>query len=387
MTRMELINFSELTSGYRDRMRRLAIIDPLVELERKRHTDANGTPIDMRGIGMLTLLFFFERRLSREYKTGVEHLTQFLLEMTRTTYTIDRPEMEIIAWMMVTTFRPSTGKKRSFTFFNWETKQEDTIEYSILKDNDFDAKTETQYYTLDDDGLELLFATKEFYSEFQISINQLLLKQQIKKGEFHSALRQIREMELDVDTLRESLEKMRLEILRSIVSEDTFERYKKLLDDAYLRFEREDEEFKALTQFIKETRDALYSGDVKEKEEKSYELIVKIAKELEEVHYAHTRLLELTSELRTTALTTAQESLYYTGVQSFNFDQDIVSNILSKPLSPDKMKGVTHPFLRVEQNEFWSPLTVFAEQNIMEEREEPVIETFVDVAEDEDLTT
>src|SRR5690625_4758509 len=191
---MELIDFADLTSGYRDRMRRLAMIDPLNELERKRHTDMNGTPIDMRGMGMLTLLFFFERRLTREYRTGVEHLTQFLMEMTRSIYKIDSQEMEQIARMLITTFRPSSGKKRSFSFFNWETKQEETIEYSIIKDNDFDPKTQTQYYTLDEDGLELLFATKEFYSEFQISINQLLLKQQIKKGEFNGELRQIREM-------------------------------------------------------------------------------------------------------------------------------------------------------------------------------------------------
>lgn len=384
---MDTIAYSDITSGYRDRMRRLALIDPLTELERKRPTDENGETIDMRGLGMLTLLFFFERRLTREYKTGAADLTAFLIEMTRDTYKIEKPQMEQIARTMITTFRPSTGKKRTYTFFNWETKQEEKIEYSILKDNDFDAKTQTQYYTLDEDGLELLFATKEFYSEFQISINQLLLKQQIKKGEFHGALRQIREMELDVDTLRENMEKMKLEILRSIVSEETFERYKNLLEETHLRFEREDEEFKALTQFIKETRDTLYTGDTKEKEQKSYHLIVKISKELEHVHYEHARLLELTAELRTTALATAQESLYYTGIRSFNFDQDIVSTILAKPLHPDKMKGIIHPFLKVEENAQWSPLSVFAEQNIIEDRPEQEAETFAEVNEDgEDAT-
>src|SRR5699024_4679589 len=154
---------------------------------------------------------------------------------------------------------PSTGKKRTYSFFNWETNSEDAIDYSILKDNDFNAKTQQQYYKLDEDGLELLFARKEFYSEFQISINQLLLKQQIKKGQFHSALRQIREMEIDVDTLREKMEKMRVEILRTIVSEETFTRYKKLLEETNDRLEIEDEEFKALQQFIQETRDMIYS--------------------------------------------------------------------------------------------------------------------------------
>src|SRR5690625_1705622 len=154
---METINRQELTSGYRERMRRLALMDSLVELERKRVTDQQGKPLDMRGIGMLTLLFFFERRLTREYKTGVRHLTLFLRDMMVDTYIIDQDQIESIARTMITTFRPTSGVKRKFKFFNWETNEEEMIEYTILKDNDFDVRTNTQYYTLDEDELELLF--------------------------------------------------------------------------------------------------------------------------------------------------------------------------------------------------------------------------------------
>ncbi|GGH70610.1 hypothetical protein GCM10010978_05710 [Compostibacillus humi] len=381
---MEFLDLQELTKGYRERMRRLALLDPLVELQRKQTVDAQGKEIDMLGLGLNTLLFFFERRLSREYKTGVHHLAQFLRKLTENVYILEEKTYESLARTMIQTFRPSSGKKRSFSFYNWETKQTEDIEYSILKDNDFDLKTNTQYYTLDEDGLELLFATKEFYSEFQISINQLLLRQQIAKGEFHGALRQIREMEMDVETLKEQMEKVKLEILRSIVSEETFERYKKLLEDTYFRLEREDEEFKELKMFIRETSDALYADDVRQKEVKSYELLIQITKELEKVHYEHGRLLEITADLKNTALVTAQESLYYTGIQSFNFDKDIVSTILAKPLPPDVMKGVLHPFFKVEENRFWSPLTVLEEQNITEEREDHGATEFLEARSEEE---
>jgi len=39
-----------------------------------------------------------------------------------------------------------------------------------------------KYYTLDEDGLELIFATKEFYTEFSLSISQLILRKQLEKG-------------------------------------------------------------------------------------------------------------------------------------------------------------------------------------------------------------
>lgn len=373
----------ELTSGYRERIRRLALFDPLFELDRKREQDQENKSIDMKGLGLLTLLFFFEQKLLRQYKTGVMHLADFLQKLTKELYRLEEPAYEKLARTLIQTFRPTTGKKRSYPFYNWEENCEGFIEYSILKANDFDVKTNTQYYTLDEDGLELLFATKEFYSEFQLSINQLMLRKQLDKGEFKGALRQISEMRIDVESLEERLMKLKQEIQRSIVSEETFERYKHLLEDIYDRLTREDEEFKELRQFVKETRERLYSKDIHQKEKKTYELVLRITRELESVHYEHSRLLQQTYSLKNTTLLTAQESLYYTGIQSFNFNQDIVSHIISTPLPMETMKGVLHPFLKVTQKEFWSPLTVLAEQNISEGREEKQINTFIEVNDQE----
>ncbi|MFB6467025.1 replicative DNA helicase [Cytobacillus sp. Hz8] len=376
---MDKLDIQDITNGYRERVRRLALFDPLYELDRKREQDQAEHMIDMKGLGLLTLLFFFEQKLMRQYKTGAKHLARFLKELTESQYCLDEADYERIARTIIQTFRPTTGRKRSYSFFNWEVNQEEVIEYSILKANNFDIKTNSQYYTLDEDGLELVFATKEFYSEFQLSINQLMLRKQLDKGEFKGALRQINEMRIDVESLEERMTRLKHEIQRSIVSEETFERYKQLLEDIYGRLAREDEEFKELRQFVKETRERLFSKDVHKKEKKTYDLILTITRELESVHYHHSRLLEQTFALKNTTLITAQESLYYTGIQAFNFDQDIVSTIISTPLPLEAMAGVLHPFFKVEENETWSPLTVLAEQNITEDRAERVEQSFISV--------
>lgn len=377
------MDIEEITIGYRERMERLALFDPLYELERKRETDKEEILIDIKGLGLLSLLFFFDQKLMRQYKTGVKQLAQFLKKLTESRYRLENEEYERLARMIIQTFRPTTGKKRSYRFFNWETGQEETFEYSILKANNFDVKTNTQFYTLDEEGLELVFATKEFYSEFQLSINQLMLRKQLEKGEFKGALRQINEMRIDVESLEERIIKLKYEIQRSIVSEDTFERYKELLEDINGRLTREDEEFKELRQFVKETRERLYSKDVHRKEKKTYDLILTITRELESVHYDHTRLLEQTFTLKNTTLVTAQESLYFTGIQAFNFDQDVISKIISTPLPIEAMTGVLQPFLKVEENPLWSPLTLFADQNITEEREEKIEHGFFEVDKDD----
>ncbi|WP_079504797.1 replicative DNA helicase [Mesobacillus jeotgali] len=369
---MELNELTEVTSGFKERMRRLALFDPLYELERKKMKDQLDQPIDMKGLGLLSLLFFFEQKIMRKMKTGTKDLAKFLQRISARQYTLDIQTCEEIATAIIMTFRPATGKKRSYSFFNWEEFKEDELEYSLLKANNFDSITNTQYYTLDEDGLELVFATKEFYSEFQLSINQLMLRKQLEKGEFKGALRQINEMRIDVESLNERMLKLRHEIQRSIVSEETFDRYKQLLEDIHARLERENEEFTELRQFVKETKDRLYEKDYHKKEAKTYKYVLEITNHLEEVHYEHSRLLEQSIELKNHTLKAAQESLYYTGIDAFNFDQDINAKIIGTPLPLEAMKGLLHPFLHVQQEQSWSPLTLFAEQNIREEREESV---------------
>ncbi|GAA0337604.1 hypothetical protein GCM10008967_29830 [Bacillus carboniphilus] len=376
---MELNEISDITSGFRERMRRLALFDPLYELERKKVKDLKEQPIDMKGLGLLTLLFFFEQKIMRNHKVGTMDVAKFLQKVTESRYYLDGQLYVEISSSIIEIFRPTHGKKRSYSFYNWETLQEDRLEYSLLKANTFDSKTNTQFYTLDEDGLELIFATKEFYSEFQLSINQLMLRKQLEKGEFRGALRQINEMRIDVEALNERMIKLRHEIQRSIVSEETFERYKQLLEDIHARLERENEEFSELRQFVKETKDRLYEKDYHQKEKKTYAYVLEITKQLESVHYEHSRLLEQSIELKNHTLKAAQESLYYTGIDAFNFDQDITARVISSPLPLEAMKGLLHPFLHIHQEQIWSPFTIFAEQNIREDREEKVDYGFIEI--------
>ncbi|EGL83234.1 hypothetical protein CathTA2_1206 [Caldalkalibacillus thermarum TA2.A1] len=370
---------ASITAGYRERISRIALFDPLFELTRKTGTDANGKSIDYFGLGLLTLLFFFENMLMRNRRVGVKALSEYLYATTHDQYDLDLPAYEKIAREIITTFRPPHGKKRARSFFNWETKQEEHIQYAILKADQFDPITNSQYYTLDEQGLELVFATKEYYSEFQLSIHQLVLRKQLEKGEFANALRQIDEMRVEVQNLHQRMVKMRHEIQRNIVSEETYTRYKKILEDVYLRLEREHDEFNELRSFVEATRQRLHYEAAADTEQRSYQYIVQIARELDEVHHEHRQLLQESVELKTTALQAAQESLYYVGIDSFNFSQEIVSRAVSSPLPVKALKGLAAPFLFVHHERTWSPWTVFAEQRLDDEQDEEMETGFIDV--------
>ena len=360
----------ELTTGYGERFTRIALFEPFQDLKRKTIRDEKNKKIDVAGMGLLCLLYFFEQKLVRNTKAGVREFAAFLEMKTNAVYELSSGQWESLSRDVLQVFRPSTGKRYSVAYMDWESGQEKTVSFSYFKANTFDVKTNAQYYSLDDDGLELVFATKEFYSEFQLSINQLLLRKQLEKGEFTGALRQINEMRIDVESLEERMVHLTHELKRNITSEETFQRYSRLIEDILLRLSLEHEEFEALQTFVNETKDRLYYKDHTKKEQEAYALILKISTRLEEVHHQHADLLHACTDLKTSALQAAQEALYFVGIDSFNFDQDITSRIISTPLALTSMKGLVSPFLSLEHAEIWSPLKLFSRQQVRDHTEE-----------------
>lgn len=371
---------------YKERMERIILFDPLYILRNKTKKDNQGRPIDYHGLGLLTLLYFFENMLIRNKKTGSQELAVFLQTLNEGEIDLTPEEYLQLARDIIDIFRPSGGKKHSREFYNWETRSTDEVVYSILKTTDYDSVLNKQYYTLDEQGLELVFATKEFFSEFQLSINQLILRKQLEKGEFVGALRQIDEMRINVESLRERMDHIHSEIQRSIVSDKTYERYKNILEDINLRLRREHEEFEELKSFVKDTKVRLGYEFVGEKERKTYELVLKIDYQLGEVHDTHSQLLIESIELKNTALQAARESLYYTGIQSFNFEHEIVQKIVSTPLPVDICRVIANPFLQMEQFQGWSPLAIFAPQRIEKDEILANTKTFAQIEEDEKET-
>ncbi|MBK1813187.1 replicative DNA helicase [Clostridium sp. YIM B02505] len=379
------INIGNVVENYRERIQRLALFDPLYALSRKGMKDDKGKEVDYFSFGLLTLLFFFENMLIRNKKTGVKELALFLQELSKDEITMNIVGYERVARTIIDTFRPPTGKRNSKSFFNWETKQQETVQYSILKAAKADLETNTQYYTLDEQGLELIFATKEYFNEFQLSINQLVLRKQLEKGEFSGALRQIDEMNLDVKNLQDRIVRIKHEVNRSIVSNETYERYKNIIEDINNRLQMEDEEFEELKTFVTETREKIAGDLSKDEDRKAYELIIKIDKELGEVHYNHRMLFKDSIILKTSALQAAQESLYYVGIDSFNFNQEITSRVFSSPIPLNETRLLIEPFLYLEKSKVWSPLAVFSQQRIEKTDKSENTQDFLAVTSDEEM--
>ncbi|MDP4142993.1 MAG: replicative DNA helicase [Bacillota bacterium] len=379
------INISSVTENYRERIQRLALFDPLYKLENKNSKDNSNKPIDYFSLGLLTLLFFFENMLMRNKKTGVRELALFLQELNQGEIDLDEEGFEKAARTIIEVFRPPTGKRNARSFYNWETRREEVVQYSILKADKADLATNIQYYTLDEQGLELIFATKEYFNEFQLSINQLVLRKQLEKGEFVGALRQIDEMSLDVKNLQDRMLRIKHEINRNIVSNETYERYKNIIEDVNMRLQRENEEFEELQSFVKDTKEKIGNELTDDKDRKTYDLIVQIDRELDQVHYEHRLLLKESIVLKTSALQAAQEALYFVGIDSFNFNQELTSRLFASPLPLDSARRLVEPFLYLEKFSAWSPLTVFSHQRLESAEKQKKADDFLTLPVEEEI--
>lgn len=379
---MENLTYNNMLTGYKDRVTRIALFDIFASLDKKQLKDENNKPLDFFGLGLLSLLFFFESRLMRIKKRGTYELAAFLEDVTEGKLYTEREGYNLLAKTIIEVFRPSGGKRNKRLFMNYETGERDVIEYAILKADDWDTKRKIQYYTLDEQGLELIFATKEYFSEFQISISQMMLRKQLEKGEFLGALRQVDEMRISVNTIKDNIYRIKHDIQRNITSEDTYSRYKELISDINGRLRQEEDEFIELSKFIKETKGYLDSSiQAMEKDQKALGLLVRIDNELAHVHYLHSTLLSESIELKTTALEAASESLYYAGITSFNFDQELARAMTSVPIPFMESRRLVKPFLKLEYFETWSPLAVFSSQQQDNNNNDNQDSTFIDIDE------
>jgi len=366
--------------GYKERVGRIALFDIFSNIEKKQKKDNAGKTIDYFGLMLLSLLFFFEDMLSRENKAGVRELSLYLKESTQDFYKLEDKDYVEITRGIIEVMRPSAGKRNRRDFMNFETGKMDFVEYSILKVSGWDKEENLQYYALDEHGLELIFATKEYFSEFQISISQLILRKQLEKGEFVDALRQIDEMSINVQSIKDKILLIKHDIQSNIVSDEIYERYKNLVEDINARLNREHIEFEEIALFVRETKNH-YEKDMnhQKKDMQVFEKIIKIDNELMKVHNIHSKLLEESIILKTTALEAARESLYYIGMASFNFKQEIVGKVLSEPIPLEEIKLMTKPFLKMSKAKIWTPLSLFAKQRIQKNEVEIKADDFLEI--------
>ena len=370
------------SGNFHERMGRLLLFAPLYQLRKKEYTLAPGKVITGMELGLMTLLFFFEKMLDGKRNAGIRELAENLAVETGGRLG-DGADYEKIAREIVAVFRPASGRRRQEIFFDYEKDAKGSLNFTYLKADKASIGMGEQYYVLDEQGLELLFATKEYFSEFQLSLNQIILRKQLERGQFKLALRQIEEMRIDVDTIRNRISRVRQEIHRSIMSEKTLEHYRKLVRDIRERLESEEKTFIELREFVETTRKNANSAASDTTSLEYYANILEVEKNLERVHGQHRKLLEMGIDMEIHALRAVEEALYTAGLDSFNFSQEITGRLFDVPLPLSSARTLTKPFMPPNYKRSWSFFRIFHPQRLIRLEEAKTEQAFPEVVAEE----
>ncbi|GAE89321.1 hypothetical protein [Acetivibrio straminisolvens] len=298
---------------FRQRMNNLA---PFIHLARKLTGFQKYGEVDMISVGFSVLLFILENMLIGREECSIDNIADFLQLLLKRSYDINMTQEESreMAFYIRDSIAGSGGEVVDFKFRNLETNKDESISIKLIDTSYYEIKKSARY-KLTDQGMELLFKTREIYTEFRINITQLYLKQQIEKGIFSGALQTVNELNLQVRQLREKLESLLLNIRQNVLGID-FEDLKQLFSRIKEQFEIERREFGNIKRILKEHRENIEKinyFELEEDELRKLEQIKVLSEKLNITTAEHDRLfsekLDIVGEyLKTIEISFARES-------------------------------------------------------------------------------
>lgn len=361
----------ECLKDFNERMKNLA---PFIHLSKKLGGAQKYENFDMVSIGFGVLLFILENMLIGREECSIDDIAGFLQMVIKDSYGVylTQEEAKEMAFYIRDAISGSGGEVVDFKFKNLETKKDESIPLKFIDTSYYEIKKSARY-KLTDQGMEVLFKTREIYSEFRINVTQLYLKQQIEKGVFSGALQTVNELNLQVRQLRERLESLLLNIRQNVLAID-FEDLKKLFASIKEQFERERREFRNIKRILKEQRsniEKINYNDLGERELNNLEQIKLLSQRLDIATSEHDRLFNEKLDIIGEYLRTIEIRLRQGVSEYIDFEKSIFDVLISKNLEFDVLKSILSPLFvnKVSQKAF-NPFKAFDYQRVKGEDEE-----------------
>ena len=172
-----------------------------------------------------------EKTLEENNECEMHHIEAFLDDLTRIYYSksFSKIQHKDIASYIIKDILQNNGVRYTYTLVNYTKKSSDEITIRLIADKIVDENNERKIvYMLTNQGYEFLFRMREVDEEIQLTIEQLKLKEYIKRKKFTSAVRQSVELITFVRQKKKDLENFILSIRQNIHNVD-IEKYEALI--------------------------------------------------------------------------------------------------------------------------------------------------------------
>ena len=355
------MNNQDIVDGFGERLQNMAVFAPLLDLNRKTAYDYS-----LLELGVAAMLFILEDMLLGENNCTYHRLSEFLRQQILKHYD-DRLTYEEgmeFTYYLVRDCLMNGGRPHQLNYHDFEEEEEEVYKFHLVKLEDYNVREKKVRLKLSTVGLELLFKTKEMYNELQVSISQLYLRQQIKKGVFDGALRSVEELALAVRNekhkLRELEEKINRDVLQVARERELEERLKRVKE----QLEREKRVFLELQELIEHTLEEYHSGSISDGEEEAIEKIMKIRRRLQDIVSEHESLFTDKISIQQLMNSSIEDMIMHAFNARLNFEKELLHPFLDQKSDPSILKKLLEPLFGCNLNSHFNPGKVFSEQSL-----------------------
>lgn len=362
--------YDECLKAFRQRMENLA---PFISFVKRLGGIQKYPEYDMITLGFGTMLYILENMLIGREECGMDDIAFFLQRTVDRVYRkpITLEEAKELAFHIRDAIMGS-GEIYSYEYMNLETGDRETIDVRLTDVAFYEIKKSSRY-KLTEQGMEMLFKTREIYSEFRINVTQLYLKQQIEKGVFVGALQTVNELNLQVRQLRERLtglvENIRQNVLglRFSTVRDVFEKIKDQL-------EKEHREFGNIKYILSEQRrnfEKINLSQFTEKDRQSLNQIQLLSERLEMVAREHDRLFNEKLDIIAEYIRLIELKIRLGITEHIDFEKDILDPVIRNFPPVQRLHQVLAPLVsNIRRNRTFNIMKALSIQGIRVEQEE-----------------
>lgn len=365
----------KMFEGFGSRMENLLLSLPIYQLSQAK--DSRFSKLNLVELGFATLIFLLETMLGSKKRATPNDIVLFLQKTVQDIYKIPytQQEAEELKKYLVDNKLRNNGRKYRIPYTDYETGEQkdmliDLIEYdnySIRMNKD--GKT---YLKLSNQGIEVLFKTKEMYQEMQISITMLYFKQQLEKGSYSEALNSVNDLSIQIQQQIKSFQSKAGKLQSNVLSEFNYQKLKSELETSRERTEEEKEQLAGLKLQVTSVKEKYQIQTLTKKQQKKMNMIEEIDRTLRHCSTLHERLFSQKKQMLSTLKSALELMIENLFGKTFHFEKEVIDNWYENQMNQDKLSSILVPMMPMKRHKIYNPMEAFAPQRIKKKREDNV---------------
>lgn len=328
---------------------------------------------ELTNIILSVLLFIMEKTLEENNECEMHHIEAFLDDLTKTYYrkNFTRVKLKELGDYIIKDILQNNGARYTFPLVNYNRKSVEEITIRLIADKIVDENNERKIiYMLTNQGYEFLFRMREVDEEIKLTIEQLKLKEYIKRRKFNSAVKQSVELITYVRQKKKDIDNFTLSIRQNIHNVDVDE-YESLLRSTYLMLNEEYETMNEIENMINAAQEKL-----KEDTGQTDEKLLKAGNDIKEIH--HNIGLVITEQrdliinrhsLTELYMDTIKKSFEYGFEKRYDFEETILTGLERGINDLEKCLELVKPLFQPSGRKFLGIGDIYDSQIIYKETE------------------